>query len=83
MIRRLDTAVIMCARTQMTEQHGDWSTQRLADEAGRRGRPISREHVRRLCEGGKIPGARKPARDWLIPDSLARAWLDEWVQGER
>lgn len=61
---------------------GDWSTQRLADEAARRGKPISREHVRRLCEGGRIR-ATKPARDWLIPDYAARAWLDEWVKGER
>ena len=40
---------------------GDWSTQRLADEAARRGKPISREHVRRLCEGGRIREPSRPA----------------------
>ena len=28
---------------------------------------ISERRVQQLCEAGRIPGAVKPARDWLIP----------------
>lgn len=55
-----------------------WTTRELAEEAERRGRPISQERVRQLCAEGKL-SAKKPGRDWLIADWSAQQWLREWV----
>jgi len=65
----------------MSEDKAQWTTQELADEAARRGRPISREYVRRLCADGTIY-ATKPGTDWLIPDWSAQRWLDEWLNAD-
>lgn len=32
---------------------------------------INQGHLRRLCIAGKVDGARKAGRDWMIP----RSWL--------
>jgi excisionase family DNA binding protein len=55
-----------------------WTTRELADEAGRRGRPVSQEHLRQLCAEGELR-AEKPGRDWLIPDWAAQRWLNDWL----
>jgi hypothetical protein len=38
-------------------------------------------YIRRLLIEGRMKG-RKVGRDWQIPDSEARKWLDYWKQGK-
>ena len=52
-----------------------WSTTRLAAEAQRLGASISHRTIQRMCARGEIE-AIQPARDYLIPDHAARAWLE-------
>lgn len=66
----------------MIEKTGDWTTRELAEEAARRGQPVTQTYIRQLCERGAMR-ARKPGRDWLIPDYVAKAWLDAWLKGEQ
>ena len=56
-----------------------WTTRELADEATRRGRPITQERIRQLCKSGVIR-ATKPGHDWLIPNHVAMRWLERWLQ---
>ena len=58
-----------------------YTTRELADLAAERGRPVSREYIRRLCEKGRIV-ASKPGRDWLITSSVALRWLASWLARE-
>lgn len=64
----------------MSEERKLWTTRELAEEAERRGRPISQEHIRYLIKGGELAG-EKIGRDWLIPDWAAQRWLPRWVSG--
>ena len=54
----------------MTEQDKPWSVDQLADAAG-----VTSVYVRKLCQAGKIDGAYKVGRAWLIPADVGRAWL--------
>jgi len=65
----------------MADEKLYWTTTELAEEAAKRGRPVSREYIRRLCAEGKLY-AMKPSTDWLIPDWSARRWLERWVSEE-
>jgi hypothetical protein len=65
----------------MSDMPDDWTTQKLVDEATRRGRRVSRQHVHRLCQLGTIK-ARHPGRDWLIDPRDAEDWLKRWL-GEK
>ncbi len=56
-----------------------WTTRELAEEAGRRGRPVSREYIRRLCVSGKL-SATYIGRRWLISDWVAQRWLEQWLE---
>jgi len=56
-----------------------WTTRELADEATRRGRPITQERIRQLCKDGTIRGS-KPGHDWLIPDWAAQRWLERRLE---
>jgi len=56
-----------------------WTTRELADEARRRGKPITQERIRQLCKAGVIR-ATKPGHDWLISDWAAQRWLEKWLQ---
>ena len=59
-----------------------WTTHELAEEAKRRGRPITQVHLQRLCRAGALQ-AEKPGRDWLVHDHAAQHWLDEWVNSRQ
>lgn len=54
------------------ERSTPFSTKELAEEAG-----VTSTYVRKLCQDGKIDGAYKVGRDWLIPADAGRAWLKE------
>ncbi len=53
------------------EQGRPWSTKQLAEAAG-----VDDSYIRKLLIDGKIDGY-KLGREWLIPDDVARAWLEE------
>lgn len=42
--------------------------------AEREQRSMSARRVQRLCRQGRMPGAVKKARDWLIPRDSVDAW---------
>ena len=52
----------------------------IVEEAKRRGRPVSKEHLRQLCVRGELR-ATKPGRDWLVADRDAQEWLRRWLAG--
>ena len=56
-----------------------WTTRELAEEAARRGRPVSREHIRRQCVSGALR-ATFIGRRWLISDWVAQRWLEKWLE---
>lgn len=56
---------------QERDHMGDWTTNELADEAG-----VSAAYIRQLLLADKLKGAYKRGRDWLIPDPVARRWLE-------
>ena len=56
-----------------------WSTGQLAKEATDQGKEVSGAWIRYLCQTGRIK-AEKPATDWLIDDTEAQRWLDEWLK---
>jgi hypothetical protein len=56
----------------MTERSEPWTIKELAEAAD-----VDASYIRRLCIQGKIQGARKPARDWLIPAQVGEEWLEE------
>jgi len=58
-----------------------WTTRELAEEAERRGRPVSQQHIRDSIRDGTLAG-EKVGRDWLIPNWSARRWLELWVFGD-
>jgi excisionase family DNA binding protein len=64
----------------MAKEKSFYSTRELAEMAAERGRPVTQEYVRRLCKAGKI-AAHQPGRDWIIPASEAKRWLETWLQG--
>lgn len=33
---------------------------------------LTPRHVRRLCDLGRVPGAIRPGRDWLIPEGTPK-----------
>ncbi len=55
-----------------------WTLPQIVEEAKRRGRPVSKEHLRQLCVRGELK-ATKPGRDWLVPDWAAQDWLEKWL----
>lgn len=57
-----------------------WTLNELAEEAARRGRPITPRYLITLCRYGLIRWIR-PGRDWLIPDDEAQQFLDDWTSG--
>lgn len=61
---------------------GGWTTTKLAAEAARRGKPVTREYIRQLCERGVIK-AERPGHDWIIGDFAAQTWLETWIKGDR
>jgi excisionase family DNA binding protein len=63
------------------ETKTQWTIPELLEEARRRGKPVSKEYIRRLCASGKLV-ATKPGRDWLIPSWAAERWLKRWVEEE-
>lgn len=54
----------------MTEQAQPWTSETLARAAG-----VTGAYIRKLARDGKIEGAYKVGRDWLIPAEEGRAWL--------
>jgi hypothetical protein len=56
---------------QERERMGDWTTNELAEAAG-----VTAAYIRQLLLADKLKGAYKRGRDWLIPDTVARRWLD-------
>ena len=59
-----------------------WTTREIAEEARRRGRPVTQEYLQRLCKDGTLQ-AVKPGRDWLIHDHAAQRWLDDWLNNRQ
>lgn len=55
----------------MTEAQ-PWTTERLGEAVG-----VSGTYIRSLCAQGRIEGAYKVAKTWLIPDSVARQYIEE------
>ncbi len=58
----------------MTEEHEPgrpWGTVELAKAAG-----VNDSYLRQLLLAGKLQGY-KVGQTWLIPDDVARAWLEE------
>jgi hypothetical protein len=49
-----------------------WTIKELAEAAG-----VDASYIRRLCIQGKLEGAKKPARDWLIPAQVGADWLKQ------
>jgi excisionase family DNA binding protein len=47
-----------------------WTTKQLADLAG-----VSDSYIRQQIRAGAIQG-QKARRDWIIPDSEAKRWLE-------
>lgn len=56
----------------MTERTDPWTIKELAEAAD-----VDASYIRRLCIQGKIEGAKKPARDWLIPAQAGEEWLEK------
>jgi len=63
----------------MVSEKTHWTTRELAEEAARRGKPVSQQYIRDLIRGGKLTG-EKIGRDWLIPDYAAKRWLERWLE---
>lgn len=55
-----------------SERTTPFSTKELADAAG-----MKQITVRKLCQSGKLEGAYKVGRDWLIPPATAQAYISE------
>jgi hypothetical protein len=55
---------------------GNWTTRDLAMAA-----KVTPAYIRQLILAGKLRGAYKLGRDWLIPDTVARRWLESREQG--
>lgn len=55
-----------------------WTTQELAAEAERQGRPVSVRRLQKLCQTRELT-AQRPARDYAIPERAARRWLLTWI----
>jgi len=56
----------------------------VAEEATRRGRPVSRRYIAMLCTSGAIPAVKVGQgrrASWLIRVGMAENWLTEWLQG--
>jgi len=68
----------------MTTDKSYYTTQELADLTKKRGKPITRRRLSMLCADGTLQ-ARKAGigtrTTWMIPASVALAWLDERVNG--
>jgi hypothetical protein len=60
----------------------DWTLTQLAEEAARRGRPVTTARLRQLCKRGDLR-ARKPGHDWIVGDGAAQRWLEKWLSNER
>ena len=58
--------------TRMTIDDDYVGTKRAAELAG-----IDQTHVRLLCARGKVDGARKLGRDWLVPLAWAETFQRE------
>jgi hypothetical protein len=54
------------------EREKVWNTNELGKAAG-----VSGSYIRRLCSHGRLPGAYKAGRDWLVPAKVGEAWLAE------
>ena len=65
--------------TQMIDK-SEYTIRELADEAAKRGRPVTTGYLRQLCIKGTLR-ARKPGRDWMIPVTTVKAWLADWLKG--
>lgn len=55
-----------------------WTLPQIVKEAIRRGKPVSKEHLRQLRVAGKLK-AIMPGRDWLVADKDAQEWLERWL----
>jgi len=66
----------------MTTDKSYYTTPELAALAKKRGKPITQRRLSMLCADGTLQ-ARKAGfgtkTTWLIPASVALAWLEEWV----
>lgn len=47
-----------------------WTSVELGKMAG-----VTPSRIRQLCIAGRLPGAVKVGRDWLVPDDVAQVWL--------
>jgi len=59
-----------------------YTTRELTETAGAQGRKVTQSYVGRLCRQGRIEGAYKLGRDWVIPERAALEWLQEWQKAE-
>lgn len=55
----------------------EWLT---VEEAARRAR-VTPDCVRKLCRAGRVRGAMKPGRDWLIPAGAQVAGVSDGKRG--
>ena len=68
----------------MTSDKVYYTTAELAQEATRRGRPVSRRYIAKLCENESIPAfkvGKGPRSTWLVRVTMAENWLQEWLKG--
>lgn len=56
-----------------------YTTRQLTEMAADAGRPVTQSYVGRLCREGRIEGAVRLGRDWLIPEEAAQEWLMRWT----
>ena len=60
-----------------------YTTRELVELARQRGRSVTQSYVGRLCRQGRIEGAYKIGRDWVLPEWAAQRWLVAWTASER
>jgi excisionase family DNA binding protein len=56
----------------MAEHDKPMGSVELAEKAG-----VSDAYIRRLCIDGRLPGAYKIGKTWLIPADVGNQWLAE------
>ena len=59
-----------------------WSIPELAEECTRRGRIVTPQGLACLCRNGVIAAVRV-GPTWAIPESVAKAFVAEWVSREK